>query len=133
LLQLLLPEFNLLTGKNIASPLQDERFWLGILLITVLTASISGSYPALLLSSFKPVSVLKVHHKANALSVLFRKGLVVFQFALSMIFVVGMIVITWQVDFIQNTNLGYEKDNLIYLPQTGTISTNFDVFKHEAL
>lgn len=133
LLQLLLPEFNLLTGKNIPSPLQEGRFWLGIALITILTASISGSYPAVLLSSFKPVSVLKDNLKANASSVFFRKGLVVFQFALSMVFIVGMIVITWQVDFIQNTNLGYEKDNLIYLPQTGTIGSKFDVFKHEVL
>jgi ABC-type lipoprotein release transport system permease subunit len=133
LLQLLLPEFNLLTGKNIPSPLQDARFWSGIALLGLITATLSGSYPALLLSSFKPISVLKDNLKANSSSVFFRKGLVVFQFALSMIFIVGMIVITWQVDYIQNKNLGYQKDNLIYLPQTGTIGTNFDVFKHEAL
>jgi hypothetical protein len=58
---------------------------------------------------------------------------VVFQFALSMIFIVGMIVVTRQVDFIQTKNLGYQKDNLIYLPLTGKIATSFDVFKQEVL
>ena len=133
LLQLLLPQFNLLTGKNISSPLQNGKFWMGIAMLTFITAAISGSYPALLLSSFRPISVLKNNVKVNSSSSFFRKGLVVFQFALSMILIVGMIVITRQVAYIQNTNLGYQKDNLIYLPLTGNIAPGFDVFKQEAL
>lgn len=133
LLSLSLPQFNLLTGKNILSPLQDGKFWIGMGALTLITGIISGSYPALLLSSFKPITVLKNHVKINSSSVLFRKGLVVFQFALSMIFIVGMIVVSGQVDFIQNKNLGYQKNNLIYLPLTGNIATNYNVFKHEAL
>ena len=133
LLFTLLPQFNLLTSKNIISPWYDERFWIGIIALTSITAIISGSYPALLLSSFKPISALKNNLKVNSTSRIFRKGLVVIQFALSMIFIVGMIVISRQVDFIQNKNLGYQKNNLIYLPVTGNIITNFDVFKNEAL
>ena len=133
LLYTLLPQFNLLTGKNIASPLTDSKFWMGIGVLTLVTGLLSGSYPAFVLSSFKPVSVFKNNLKNHSASVFLRKGLVVFQFALSMIFIVSMIVISKQVDFIQETNLGYQKYNLIYLRLSGPIATNFDIFKHEAL
>jgi putative ABC transport system permease protein len=133
LLQLLLPQFNLLTGKNILPPFADGKFWMGIVALTFITGTLSGSYPAFLLSSFKPVSVLKGTLRMSSYSGFLRKGLVVFQFSLCMIFIVGMIVISRQVDFIQNKNLGYQRNNLIYLPLTGNIATNFNVFKNEAL
>ncbi|HNV28358.1 MAG TPA: ABC transporter permease [Cyclobacteriaceae bacterium] len=129
----LLPQFNLLTSKNIQLPLTDGTFWLGMIALTLVTGIISGSYPALLLSSFKPIVVMKQNLKTSSAALFFRKGLVVFQFALSMIFIVGMIVISSQVSFIQNKNLGYQKNNLIYLPLSGTISSNFNTFKQEAL
>ncbi|WP_276371135.1 ABC transporter permease [Chryseolinea sp. H1M3-3] len=129
----LLPQFNLLTEKNISSPLGDGKFWIGMTILTFLTGFISGSYPAFVLSSFKPVSVFKNSLKDNASSIIFRKGLVILQFALSMIFIMSMIVISKQVDFIHHKNLGYEKNNLIYLRLSGTLSTNFNTFKHEAL
>jgi ABC-type antimicrobial peptide transport system permease subunit len=133
LLTALLPQFNLLTEKNISSPLQDGKFWIGIASLSLITGIISGSYPAFLLSSFKPMAVLKNNLKINSSSVFFRKGLVVAQFALSLIFIVSMIVISKQVDFIRNTNLGYQKNNLIYVPVTGNLGANFSVFKNEAL
>ncbi len=127
----LLPSFNLLTGKNIQAPFTDGKFWMGISALAVITGIISGSYPALLLSSFKPILVMKQSLKSSSIAIFFRKGLVVFQFALSLIFIVGVIVISSQVTFIQNKNLGYERNNLIYLSLTGT--SNFNTFKHEAL
>jgi putative ABC transport system permease protein len=133
LLQLVLPQFNLLTGKNIQPPFADGKFWTGIAALTFITGILSGSYPAFLLSSFKPVSVLKGTLKISSSSGFLRKGLVVFQFSLCMIFIVGMIVISRQVDFIQNKNLGYQRNNLIYLPLAGNSATNFDAFKNEAL
>lgn len=129
----LLPQFNLLTGKNIQAPLMDRRFWMGMIALTLITGVISGSYPALLLSSFKPILVMKQNLKTSSTALFFRKGLVVFQFALSMIFIIGMIVISNQVRFIQNKNLGYNKNNLIYLPLAGNIASNFNTFKLEAL
>jgi putative ABC transport system permease protein len=131
LLTLLLPQFNLITGKNIQLPFTNSLFWIGIISLTLITAIISGSYPAFLLSSFKPVSVFRKTLETNS-STLLRKGLVVFQFALSMIFIVSIIVITRQVDFIHHKNIGYQKENLIYLPISGAMSTNFDAFKNEA-
>ncbi|UZR97659.1 ABC transporter permease [Chondrinema litorale] len=133
LLFLLLPAFNLLTSKHIVFPATDTSFWLGIFILTLVTGIISGAYPAFLLSSFKPIAVIKNNVKTGKTSGLFRKGLVVFQFALSMIFIVGMIVISKQVDYIKTKNLGYQKNNLVYLPNTGEMARNFDYFKAEAL
>lgn len=133
LIFLLLPHFNLLTSKNIDSPLNNAIFWMAMLALTLVTGFISGSYPALLLSSFKPFSMLKRYFNKDSSSVILRKGLVVLQFALSIIFIVGMIVVSRQVDFIHNKNIGYQKDNLIYLPLTGNIAENYNAFKHEAL
>lgn len=129
----LLPQFNLLTGKNIQIPLSDGGFWMGMIVLTFITGLLSGSYPALLLSSYKPSLILKKSLKTNLTTIFFRKGLVVFQFTLSIIFIIGMIVISAQVTFIKNKNLGYQKNNLIYVPLAGNIASNFSTFKHEAL
>jgi putative ABC transport system permease protein len=129
----LLPQFNTLTSKHIQAPVTDGIFWLGMIGLTLITGIISGSYPALLLSSFKPILVIKQNLRTSSTALYFRKGLVVFQFALSTIFIIGMIVISRQVTFIQNKNLGYQKNNLIYLPLSGNIGSNFKTFKHEAL
>ncbi len=132
-LVVLLPLFNNLTGKQISSPLNNSSFWFGIFILTLATGLISGSYPAFLLSSFKPISVLKTNIKINPKSGAFRKGLVIFQFALSILFIVGMIVVSEQVSYIQTKNLGYQKNNLIYVPITGNMAGSFDVFKNKAL
>lgn len=133
LMIILLPAFNQLTGKSIITPYGDIRFWLSILTITVITGLIAGSYPALLLSSFKPIAVLKNTLKIGPAAGWFRRGLVVIQFALSIIFISGMLVISKQLDFIQSKNLGYHKNNLIYVPITGNMTKQFELFKNEAL
>jgi putative ABC transport system permease protein len=117
LLQLVLPEFNLLTGKNIQPPFADGKFWMGIAALTCIAGILSGSYPAFLLSSFKPVSVLKGTLRISSSSGFLRKGLVVLQFSLCMIFIVGMIVISRQVDFIQNYKSGIpEEQSYLFTP-----------------
>ena len=129
----LLPFFNELTGKQVEVPFQSPTFWLGTAVLTLITGFIAGSYPAFLLSSFQPIVVLKNHLKLSPASGRLRKGLVVFQFALSIIFIVGMVIISKQVDYIFSKNIGFEKDNLIYIPISGNIGNNFEVFKNEAL
>lgn len=130
---LALPYFNTLTGKHISLPVQDWKFWISIFLFMCITGIISGSYPAFYLSSFDPIKVLKGKTQFNGGAVFIRKGLVIFQFALSILLVAGMIVIYKQMDFIQTKNLGYDRENLLYIPIEGTMTKNYSTFKTEAL
>jgi len=129
----LLPYFNQITQKQIDLPFAQPVFWSKLLLITVITGFISGSYPALYLSSFNPVKVLKGALKLDTGTTLFRKGLVVFQFVLSVVLIIGTIIVSKQVNYIQSINLGYDRDNLVYIPMHGNLVTSYEVFKNEAL
>jgi ABC-type antimicrobial peptide transport system permease subunit len=133
LLVLLLPLFNQVTQKQIELPFEQVDFWLKLLAITLVTGLVSGSYPALFLSSFNPIKVLKGTLKLDAGTTLFRKGLVVFQFVLSVIMIIGTIVVARQMSFIQSRNLGYDRENLVYMPVEGELKTQYNVFKDEAL
>jgi putative ABC transport system permease protein len=133
LMTALLPGFNLVVSKHITAPVTNVTFWFGLLLLTLITAAISGSYPAFLLSSFKPIAALKSSFKVNVSSISFRRVLVVVQFALSMIFIVGTIVIAKQVEYIQTKNLGYDKYNLLYVRLNGKLVSSFPAFKSEML
>jgi len=133
LMVLVLPVFNEVTQRQMQFPFNQISFWINILIITIITGLISGSYPALYLSSFNPVKVLKGTTKLSAGTVWFRKGLVVFQFVLSLVLIIGTIVVSKQVDFIQNKNLGYDKENLLYIPLEGELINKFESFKNEAL
>lgn len=130
---LIIPSFNELTDKHLAIDLTDPSFLLIILGLTVVTGVISGSYPALFMSTLKPIVVLKGILKFKAGATYFRKGLVVFQFALSIILILGMIVIYRQISFIHNKNLGFAKEDLLYLPLEGPMAKNFMAFKEELL
>ena len=129
----LLPVFNEVTQKQIAYPFADYRFWVGLLLLTLITGVISGSYPALFLSSFKPVTVLKGALKRSPGSAWFRRALVVVQFVLSAVLIIGTIVVSKQVNYIQNKNLGFDRENLIFVPIEGDLPKNYKAFKQEAL
>jgi putative ABC transport system permease protein len=133
LMVLLLPVFNNVTTKSISLPLNEPYFYISLLSIILLTGFLSGSYPALLLSSFNPVAVLKGKLKLGGGAVWFRKGLVVFQFVLSITLITGMIVITRQVNYMQQVNLGFNKENLVFLPIEGELITKYKVFKEEAM
>ncbi|MEP6846730.1 MAG: ABC transporter permease [Panacibacter sp.] len=128
---LALPGFNQLTGKQIHIPFSDYRFWLIIVGLMLATGFISGSYPALYLSSFKPVKVLKGLPKFSNSALWFRKGLVVFQFMLSIILIIGTIVVTKQVNYIQTVNLGYDRENLLYIPMEGDLTPKYTLFKNQ--
>jgi len=132
LLVLLLPLFNQITQKQIELPFNQVDFWLKLVAITLITGLVAGSYPALFLSSFNPVKVLKGTLKLDSGTTLFRKGLVVFQFTLSILLMVGMFVIYRQMDYVQTKNLGYDRQNLIYIPLEGNLLTKYPVFKETA-
>lgn len=128
----LLPAFNTLTGKQLFLPFGQPFFWLMLLGLLLITGFVAGSYPALFLSSLKPIRVLKGALNFSKGATYFRKGLVVFQFALSIILIIGMIVIYRQVDYIQNKNLGYSRQNLIYIPIDGALIEKYTLFKEDA-
>jgi len=117
---MLLPQFNQLTGKHIVLH-PDSSLFLSLLTITLITGLISGSYPALYLSGFKPVKILKLKYHNSLAEVLSRKGLVVFQFSLSVILIVSVLVIYQQIQFIQSKNPGYNKDHVIRFSAEGKI------------
>jgi putative ABC transport system permease protein len=130
---LMLPGFNSLTGKQIVFPFSNIFFWIELLALTIVTGIISGSYPALFLSSFNPVTVLKGALKFSSGAALFRKGLVVFQFVLSIVLIIGTIIVSKQVHYIQNKDLGYNRENLIYIPIEGDLRDKYTLFKEQAL
>ncbi|PVD53651.1 hypothetical protein DC498_03810 [Terrimonas sp.] len=128
---LMLPLFNSLTGKQLTLPIEDPVFWLSLLGLLAGTGLIAGSYPALFLSSLNPLKVLKGKLKFGWAPVFFRQGLVVFQFSLSILLIVGMIVIYRQMDYIQSKNLGYDRENLIYIPIEGSLADRYSSFKEQ--
>ena len=128
---LILPSFNELTEKHLTIDLTNPSFLLILLGLTVFTGVISGSYPALFMSTLKPIVVLKGILKFKAGATYFRKGLVVFQFALSIILILGMIVVYRQINFIHNKNLGFGKEDLLYIPLEGGLSKNYMAFREE--
>ncbi|HLY69629.1 MAG TPA: ABC transporter permease [Puia sp.] len=129
---LLLPAFNSFTQKQLSIPVTHPLFWLAAVGLMIITGLVAGSYPALFLSSLSAVKVLKGTLKFNWKSAFFRQALVVFQFTLSIVLIVSMIVIYRQMNYIQTKNIGYNRDNLLYIPIAGNLSKKYDLFKQEA-
>ncbi len=130
LVDLLLPQFNLITGKQLQLQF-DVNLMMALFVIGLVTGLIAGSYPALYLSGFNPATVLKGKF-SNSLGELWaRKGLVVFQFSISVIFIVAVLVIYKQIDFLQTQNLGYDRENVIYFPMEGKAEQSRETFLAE--
>jgi putative ABC transport system permease protein len=134
LVLLLLPFFNNVAGKNIGLPWGNPSFWLAGTGFTIFTGLIAGSYPALYLSSFTPVKVLKGTFKAGSLAAIPRKALVVVQFTVSVILIIGTIVVFKQAQFAKNRPVGYDRANLLSVEVvTPQIHDHFDAFGHDLL
>jgi putative ABC transport system permease protein len=130
--QLLLPAFNNLTGKNISLPWTAYTFWLELTGIAIVCGLLAGIYPAWYISSFDPIKAIKGNIKFRLDAILFRKGLIVFQFTLSVLLAIFTIVVGKQVRFIQNRNIGFDRSNLVYIPIEGNLSKQYEVFKEKA-
>jgi putative ABC transport system permease protein len=130
-LYLLLPAFNQFTGKQISLPDTRVSFWVSLALLTASTGIVAGSYPALYLSSLRPVRILKGVMRFSQSAVWFRKGLTVFQFVLSIFLIIATLVISRQTSYVQNTHLGYDRNNLLYIRIEGELSKqpNYLLFK----
>ena len=131
LVQLLLGSFNRLTDKHIAIEYGNPYYWLTLAGLALVTGIVSGSYPALFLSSLQPIRILKGSLRFNAGAVRFRQGLVVFQFSLSLLLIIGTLIAGRQVDYIRTKNLGLDRENVIYMALEGELPKRFDVFRQE--
>jgi len=130
-IQLLIPVFNQVTGKHL-SFFEHPEIFVGLLVLTILTGLLSGLYPAFYLSSFTPIATLKGKITSRFSAIMIRKGLVVFQFSISMILILGAILIGKQMDFLSNQNLGFNKKQKMILPlQSVESATNYKVLKNE--
>jgi putative ABC transport system permease protein len=127
---LLLPAFNSLSHKQIALSFNANTL-LAISTIILITTFFSGIYPALYLSKFNPITVLKGKLSTTFGELFVRKGLVIFQFGMSIIFIVGFIVIKKQIDFIQTQNLGYNRNNIISVQREGSFFEKSEPFLAE--
>lgn len=131
MVKLFLPQFNFITEKKIELNLLDGDLLLWITGITIITGLLAGSYPALYISRFRPAAVLKGEIRGTWGELWARKGLVVFQFFLSVILIVSVLVTYKQIEFVQTQNLGYTKEHLIKFPIEGRLEKDRDLFLKE--
>ena len=129
----LLPLFNTLVDKHLTIPFAQPMFWLGAIAIILFTGVIAGSYPALYLSSFNPVKVLKGTFRPGKNATLPRHTLVVVQFVISIVLISSTIIVYQQVQHLKNRDMGYDPDNLIMVPSSPDIQKNYAVIKQELL
>ncbi len=131
--QLLLPLFSAVAGKEFSFSLEQHALLLGgFLVLAIVTGLLSGSYPAFYLSSFKPVKVLKGKISNTLAAVSLRKGLVVFQFVISVVLIVASVVIADQMRYLRSKDLGFAKDQQIIIPmRSGTAKGIYSSLKNE--
>ncbi|WP_295798780.1 ABC transporter permease [Mucilaginibacter sp.] len=130
---LLMPSFNSLVGKRLSLNVADPVFLTGAFIIILFTGVMAGSYPALYLSSFNPVKVLKGTFAAGKSAVLPRRILVVGQFVISIFLIAATLIIYKQIQHVKDRDMGYNSNNLIMLPSTPNADKNFKAIKNDML
>ncbi|RAV98827.1 ABC transporter permease [Pseudochryseolinea flava] len=127
-----LPGFNILAERNLSIPFSEPVFIATFVVMSLFVGVLAGLYPSLFLSAFRPVNVLKGKLSLGMKSGAVRSSLVVFQFMISIFLVVGTITVQKQLSFIQNTKIGFKKDQVVILHNTELLSSH-DVLKNELL
>lgn len=127
-----IPGFNALTDKAIsASFLWNPLVLVGLVALALVVGMLAGSYPAFFLSAFRPVLVLKGSLQKGMKSSMLRNGLVVFQFAISIILIAGTFVVYNQLNFVRNKTLGFDKEHVVVIERAQTLGQQSDAFKDE--
>ena len=130
---LLLPSFNQLTNKSVSLSLTDPELWIQFGGLALLTGLLAGSYPSLYLSSLSVISVLRGSSRKKTPGGGLRKGLVVFQFVMSIVLIIGTLTVYRQLSYIRNKALGVDRENVVYMAYEGNIQNQYDAFKQEML
>ncbi len=129
----LLPAFNILVDKRLTLDLSQPVFWIGGLAMILVTGAVAGSYPALYLSSFNPLQVLKGTFLAGKKAALPRRVLVVGQFVITILLISATIIVYRQIQHTKDRDMGYNPDNLIMMPASEDTQKNFAAIKQELL
>jgi putative ABC transport system permease protein len=127
----LLPAVNQAVDKQLNIDFLSPSIWLYIGLLVGVTSLLAGLYPALFLSAMQPFKVLKGDFVKVSSGATFRKSLVVFQFSLSLFFIVGMLIISRQMAYIRTKQLGLDRQNIIHLPVEGELREKMETFRQE--
>lgn len=125
------PYFNDLAKKDIHIPIENPFFWIAILIVTLVLGFISGSYPAFFMSRFKPVETLKGEIKGKIGGSVVRSGLVIFQFTVAVVLIIGTLVVFRQLKFIQDKDLGFDKEQVLLIDNVFSAGNQLDAFKAE--
>ncbi|MFC2106791.1 ABC transporter permease [Bacteroidota bacterium] len=133
LVEILRPYFNTLTGKEILIPYLEAWFIPLLLCLLIITSLLAGSYPAFLLSSFKPLSSFRGKSVSGKGQANFRRGMVIFQFAISIALIISTLLIYTQLNYIKKKDLGFDRENILYFYMAGDLNEKFDSFKNELL
>lgn len=133
LLVIIIPLFNTLIEKQLELRFYDATHMFSLLGITLICGLLAGWYPAFYLSSFKPVTVLKGIKSKRESATMIRKGLVVIQFTVSIIFIISTIIVYQQVNHVKSRDLGFDRENLIRLPVNGDVIKNFNPIKQDMI
>jgi putative ABC transport system permease protein len=131
LVELALPAFNHFTGKEVSVNYSDPQFTIGMIILILFSGFISGGYPALFLSSYNPVQILKGDIKAGP--AFFRRILVIIQFSIAIMMIICTGVVYHQLMYIQNINLGLDKELVLYSRIRGNLYQEYFTFKQELL
>jgi hypothetical protein len=132
---LVLPAFNAAFNQQLHLPLTEPLLWVTMIGLVLLTGLLAGSYPALYLSSLKPILILKGKLRVGTGPGRLRQVLVVFQFVLSVFLIVGMLAVNGQMTYLRTKNLGLDRQNVVYIPLEGelTQSSTLEAFRQELM
>jgi predicted permease len=131
LIAIALPAFNTLVQKNLLLDIKHPAHFIALLIIVLICGFVAGSYPSFYLSSFNPINVLKGLKIKTGGATIIRKGLVVLQFTISVVFIISTIIIYLQIQHVKNRNLGFNKNNLIEIDMQHDVAKYFPVIKQD--
>ena len=133
MISLFIPAFNLLVQKTLSPGLDSPVHIAALVLVTVICGLVAGSYPSFYLSSFNPAAVLKGVKIKTGSAGSIRKGLVVFQFSISIVLIISTIIVYQQIQHVKNRSLGFDKNNLIEMDVQGEMGSHFAVIRQDLL